>query len=341
MSETTLMKEFREMDLLVRSYQLSKMLEVATAIGLADRVDKVPRSAEELASECGADNTMLLRLCRALAAFGVFAVDAASNISHTSKSRLFRHDANPTLHYAVRYRCMPSIWAAWGNLEHVIRTGRPPFEAVHGMPYFEYMKQNETDNDLFNCLMQHSPEDQHQAVAETYDFTDVRVVVDVAGGNGTLLAAILSANPRLKGILFDQEAVVASAHEILGDLAVRCTILSGNFFDSVPTGGDVYTLSRILHNWNDEQCLRILENCRAAINPGGCLLVIERILDADGSLYNPMNFLDDMLMMTLLAGAKERTSLEFSKLFIEAGFSEPKLIPTRTSYCILETSAVE
>lgn len=341
MLKASSMDEFGEMALLIRSYQFSKMLEVVAAIGLTDRLDQVPRPAKELASECGADEGMLLRLCRALAAFGVFAVDAAGNISHTSKSRWLRSDANPTLYYAVRYWCMPSMWATWGNLELAIRTGRAPFEAVHGMPYFEFMKRHKTDDDLFNSFMQHSPEDQHAAVAEAYNFSDAHVVVDVGGGNGALLAAILSANPGLEGILFDQEGVVASAHEALGDLAERCKIWQGDFFDTIPAGGDVYTLSRILHDWNDEQCHRVLVNIHAAIKPGGRLLVIDRILDDEGNLFNPMSFLSDMHMMALFPGAKERTLSEFSKLFNEAGFAEPKVIPTRSSLCIVETKVVK
>jgi len=339
MSNPSAMDGFGEMSLLIRSYQLSKMLEVTVTTGMADSIGSVPRPASDVARECRADEAILLRLCRALAAFGIFAVDAVGNISHTPKSRWLRSDAKPTLHYAVRYWCMPSTWAVWGNFEHALLTGAPPFEAVYGMPYFEFMKTHQDEADIFNRFMQHSPDDRHAAVAEAYDSPGAGVAVDVGGGNGALLAAILSANPGLNGILFDQEAVAADAHITLGDLAERCTVRPGNFLDNIPAGGDIYTLSLILHDWSDDQCRRILANCHGAIKPGGRLLIIERVLDAEGTGSDPMNFLADMHMMALFPGAKERTKSEFSQLLSEVGFTEPRLIPTRSAFSILESTA--
>jgi len=341
MSNASLPSDFREMALLIRSYQLSKMLEVAVAIGMADSIDTAPRPSSELAGECRADEAILLRLCRALAAFGIFAVDAAGNISHTPKSRWLRSDASPTLHYAVRYWCMPSTWAVWGNFEHAVRTGTSPFEAVYGMPYFEFMKRHEDEAEIFNRFMQHSPEDRHAAVAEAYNFSDAGVVVDVGGGNGALLSAILAANPALKGILFDQEAVAANAHVTHMGLTGRCVVKPGSFFDTIPAGGDIYILSLILHDWSDDQCRRILANCHEAIRPGGRLLIVERVLDAAGANSEPMNFLADMHMMVLFPGAKERTLPEFSRLLADVGFAEPRLIPTRSAFSIVEATAIK
>ena len=341
MSNVSVTSDFREMALLIRSYQLSKMLEITVSIGLADRLNSEPKSAIELASECGANAEMLLRLCRALAAFGIYSVDAAQNITHTPKSRWLRSDANPTLHYAARFWCMPSIWSMWGNFEHAIRTGTPPFEAVHGMPYFEFMGTHTKDAEIFNRYMQHSPDDRHAAVAEAYDFSGAGVVVDVGGGNGALLAAILAGNPTLHGILFDQEAVVADAPGTLQELSARCTVRTGSFFDSVPAGGDIYTMSMILHDWNDEKCHRILANCREAVKPGGRVLIIDRVLDAGGENADPIGFLADMQMMALFPGARERTRSEFAQLLAEAGFAEPRVIPTRSPFSIVEASATK
>lgn len=328
---------FAEMLLLARSFQLSKMLGVATSLELADRLDDKPRPASELAEECGADPGMLLRLCRALGAIQIFAVDAEGNVSQTSRSASLRRGANPTLHHAIMYWTMPSTWAAWGNLEPAVRTGTTAFETTFGTSKWEYLKAHPDEAKLFDSFMEHSPDDRQRAVVEAYDFSDARLVVDIGGGNGALLAAILAANPEVDGLLFDQEAVVSGAGAALGEHAGRCVIQPGDFFESIPAGGDVYTLSQILHDWSDERCLGILSNCRTAMDRGARLLVIERVLDEVPGLANAMNFLSDMHMMVLFPGAKERTPMEFGRLFQETGFEPARLIPTRSPFCIIET----
>ncbi len=326
---------FAETAFLLRAFQVSKMLEVAASLGLADRISDEKRPFDQLADECRAQPAMLLRLCRALAAFGVFSVDIEGNVGHTEKSRWLRSNATPTLHYAARYWGMPSTWAAWGNLEYAIRTGKASFEDTFGMPNFDYLSAHPQEASVFDAFMQHSPDDRHAAVAEAYDFSGASVVVDVGGGNGALLRAILAAHPHVRGILFDQESVVSGA--VLGDYARRCAIDPGSFFERVSLGGDIYTLSQILHDWSDERCLQILGNCRAAMNDGGRLLVIERILDTAPGRTNAINFLADMHMMVLFPGARERTPEEFTQLFTQAGFTPPRIIPTRSAYCMLET----
>lgn len=327
---------FAEMATFVRSFQISRMIAVAASLGIADRLGDAPQPEDTLARECGAHPAMFLRLCRALAAFGIFTVDDEDNVAHSDRSRWLRTDAVPTLHYAARYWGMPSTWATWGELEQAIRTARAPFEEIFGRPYFDYLKMNPADAEIFESFMRHSPDDRHAAVVETYDFSG-KEVVDVGGGNGALLAAILEANADAKGLLFDQQTVVASAGEVLGRHSDRCEIQSGDFFDSVPEDGDIYTLSQILHDWNDEACRKILGNCKAAMSEASRLLVIERVLDVEPARFLPLNFLSDMHMMMLFPGAKERTPAEFSQLFRQAGFADPRIMPTRSPFCILET----
>jgi hypothetical protein len=332
--ETTGPAGIAELTRLMRGFQVSKMIDVAVALGLAGRIDGEPRPVADLAVECGAQPDMLERLCRALAAFGVFSVDAQGRIGHSDLSRWLRADAQPTLHHATRFMMMQANWAAWGALEETVRTGRPAFEAVHGMANFDYLAAHPAQAAIFDAFMQHSPDDRHLAVSEGYDFSGSPTVVDVAGGNGALLAAILAANPEARGILFDQEAVVSAAPAVLGGAIDRCEIRSGSFFDAVPAGGDIYTLSQILHDWDDARCLTILANCRAAMGGHGRLLVIERILDPDQ--VNPVNYLSDMQMMVLFPGARERSLADYTALLGEAGFGAPKLIPTRSTFGILE-----
>lgn len=311
------------------------MISVAAGLDLADRIHDQPRRADEIAAECGAHPAMLLRMIRALAAFGIFSVDARGAVQHTARSRLLRRDATPTLHHAARYRGLPGNWAAWANLEHTIRSGEPAFEAVFGLPNFDYLNQHPDEAELFNRFMQNSPDDRQNAVAEVYDFSTTGTIVDVGGGNGAFLAAVLARNPDMRGVLLDEETAVAQAPAVLGPLTSRCAIEPGNFFAHIPAGRDVYVLSQILHDWNNERCVQILANCRAAMRPDSRLLVIERVLTESG---DPMNYLSDMEMMVLFPGAKERSLEEYSQLFAAAGFAPGRLIRTRSAFSIIETN---
>ncbi len=327
-----------EVALLVRGFQISQLLTVAAELGIADRIGDQARPAAELAAESGAHPEKLVRLLRALAAFGVFSVDRDDNVSHSPRSRVLRSDSQPTLHYAARFWGMPSTWTTWGNLLETVKTGEPAFEVVYGMHNFEYLKQTPTDAAIFDDFMRHSPDDRHAAVAAAYDFTKAGVVVDVGGGTGGLLRAILDAHTGVTGVLFDQEAVVAGARQVLGPQAERCQVVAGNFFERVPHGGDVYTMAQILHDWSDKRCLTILVNCRAAMRPGARLLVIERVLEDEPGSGNPLNYLSDMQMMALFPGAKERRASEFAELFRAAGFGPPRVIPTRSVFSVVETA---
>ena len=329
-----------EMVLLARGAQVAAIFGAAASLGLADRIDDEPRPVEALAAECGALPDMLVRLCRAMASFGVFSVDADGRIGHTTKSRFLRTDSVPTLHYAIRYWSLPNVWDATGNLVHTLRTGQSAFEARHGMPFFDYLREHPEENAVFDSFMQNSPDDRHAAVAEAYDLSDAHVLVDVGGGNGAMLAALLQANPNLRGILFDREEVVANAWTMLGSLGMRSEVEVGDFFEGVPPGGDVYTLSQILHDWNDEACHVILANIRAAIEPGGRVLVIDRDLDSAEGRANALNFLADLHMMTLFPGARERSAAELGRLFNDTGFGEPRVVRTRSAFTVVETRAV-
>lgn len=326
---------FGNIAFLIRAYQLSQMLSVAASLSLADRIHERPRPADELAAECGAHPAMLLRMIRALAAYGIFNVDAGDAVQHTALSRLLRCDAVPTLHHAARFRGLSSNWAAWANLGHTIRTGEPAFEAVFSVPNFEYLNQHPEEAELFNRFMQHSPDDRHNAVIEAYDFSTTNTIVDVGGGNGGFLAVVLAENPAMRGTLLDEESALVQAPGVLGPLMARCTIEPGNFFARIPGGRDIYVLCQILHDWNDDRCERILANCRTAMKTESRLLIIERVLTDEG---DPMNYLSDMEMMVLFPGAKERSLEEYSQLFAAAGLAPGRLIRTRSAFSIIETS---
>ncbi len=328
---------FAKVALYVRGFQISRMLHVAAELRLADLIGDSSRTIAELAALSGANPEMLLRLCRALAAFDIFSVDDEGLVSQTPCSACLRSDAVPTLHHAARYWGMASTWATWGNLRHTIMTGEPAFETVFGMPNFEYLKTNPEESEIFDAFMRHSPDDRHAAVAAAYDFSGAGIVVDVGGGNGGLLRAILDAHTGVRGILADQAGVIAGAAQVLGAQAGRCEIAPTDFFVSVPEGGDIYTMAQIMHDWGDESCLKILASCRLAMKPDARLLVIDRVLEGSSGRNLPMNFLADMHMMALFPRAKERTREEFTELLLKSGFREPTIIPTRSPFSIVET----
>jgi hypothetical protein len=230
------------------------------------------------------------------------------------------------------------MWGTWGGMEETIRTGGAAFETVYGVSYWTYLGRHPDEALVFDQFMQRSPEDRHAAVAEAYDFHSAKVV-DVGGGNGALLAAILNRYPQAAGILADQDAVIAAAPATLGALMARCELLPTDFFVAVPAGGDLYTMAQILHDWSDELCLRILGNCRQAMQPGAKLLIIERMLDDDPTKNSALNLLGDMQMMALFPGAKERTLTEFTALLETAGYAAPRVIATRSEFVVLETAA--
>jgi hypothetical protein len=329
---------YLETALQMRGHQVAEMIHVAAQLGIADMIAESARPVAELAAEAGAQPDKLVRMLRTLAVVGIFAVDREGRVSHTEKSRHLRRDATPTLHYAARFWGLPSMWATWGKMEHTIRTGEPAFEAVYGMSNWAYFGAHPDEAQVFDEFMQHSPDDRQRAVAEAYDFTGARVV-DVGGGNGGLLRAILEAHPTARGVLADQEAVVAAAPAALGPFIERCEVVPIDFFEAVPSGGDVYTMSQILHDWSDERCLTILRNCRAAMPGHGKLLVIERVLEEEPEKNSVLNLLGDMQMMALFRGAKERTLSEFAALLAAADFGSPRLIPTRVPFGIVEASS--
>jgi hypothetical protein len=327
---------FADMNLLARAYQVSKMIQVAASLELADRLADGPQPAATLAQASGVDPGALLRLCRALASFGVFAVDPDGEVSQTPRSETLRQGATPSIYHAARYWTSPHVWTAWSQLEYAVRTGDSAFEAAYHMPKFDYLKHHPDEAELFDLFMQHSPEDRHEAVAAVADLSGVSIAVDVGGGNGALLTALLRRNPTLSGVIFDTEEVVAGAGPALQAFPGRLQAVGGDFFDALPAGGEVYLMSQVLHDWDDPSCRRILTAVRAAMEPGRRLLLVERLLEPESG---PMHYLSDINMMVNLHG-RERTLPEFTQLLTETGFDAPSVVRTQSSFSILEASSL-
>jgi hypothetical protein len=330
--------EIASLHRLINGFKISRMLGLVANLGIADRIPvNKAMSAKSLAVESGVLADPLLRVCRALASVGIFTVQANNMIAHSRLSVLLRTDSNPSLHFAARLFMAPSEWGAWSALDDAMQ-GATPFEALWGVSRFDYLTAHAEEGRVFDAMMANSPDDRLNAVAIAYDFSAASLIIDVGGGNGALLHAILSRYPQPRGLIFDREDVV-SAIPAEGTLSNRIGALAGDFFERAPPTADIYILSWILHDWADEQCLRILGNCRIAMRPGARLLVIERMLEPDPTNGDVMNYLADIQMM-VDHGGRERTFTEFQMLLTSSGFGTVRPIRTASSVWIIESAAI-
>ncbi|MDX3612452.1 methyltransferase [Streptomyces europaeiscabiei] len=301
---------------------LSRALCAAAVMGIPDALATGPRSAEELAEEVDAVPDLLNQLLRTLTAFDVFDRLPDGKYALTPLGATLRADA-PGSARPTALLVNGEMGAAWAALLGTVRTGRPGFEAVHGMPLFDYLDLHPTLRETFDqsqaCDLQLSLEHIKSAVAPVG-----RTIVDVGGGDGTLLAYLLTGSPGARGVLLDTEATAARAKDVLAEagLEERTEVVAGDFFVDVPGGGDLYLLREILHDWDDPQCIAILRACRHAMTPDARLVIIERVAtDQDlRDAESRMTALMDLYMMSVLRG-EERTLGDFERLLSEAGFA--------------------
>jgi hypothetical protein len=225
---------------------------------------------------------------------------------------------------------------SWAELLHGVKTGEIPFLKAHGVSLFEYLEKHPEDLKTFGETMTSVSSTENPAIAAAYKFSGIRTLVDVGGGNGSLLATILKANPKLKGVLFDLPSVSTRAkqnrHVTAKGIAERCTLESGDFFEAVPKGGDAYIMKRTLHDWDDERCAKILANCCAAMSEKGRVLVVESVIPP-GNDPDRGKLLD---MQMLIIGGRERTKREFATIFGEAGLKLTRVVPTKCPLSIVE-----
>ena len=288
------------------------------------------------------------RVLRALAAYGVFQMRADGRFELNEMSDLLRKDRPGSMHYLVRFRA--AAWFAQGpaNLIHTLKTGEPGFVAAHGMSFFEYAAQHAEAGALFNAFMRSGSnagvdDDRHTVVAERYDFSPFKTVVDVGGGTGGLLRAILNRYAGVNGVLFDKAEVLRDVDVAFAadGLAGRYRTEAGDFFQTAPADGDLYALSFILHDWPDEKALQILRSVRGGISGDGRLLVIERLVPRWGEntamlrhqLYQDVN-------MMVNFGGQERSEDDFGALLKSAGFELTRVLPTGTAVSVVEARPI-
>jgi hypothetical protein len=320
---------------LALGYLLSRSLHVATELGIADLLKDGPLTVEELAAQTGAHRESLYRLLRTLAAQGIFAEDEQGRFVTTPAATLLQHGVmRDGVLLCGEVTGDGSWWNAVGALRHSIMTGEPAFEHQHGMGFFDYVSARPACGQWFDRGMANFATAENPAIAAAYDFSQCNHIVDVGGGQGGLLAEILKLHPTVQATLFDLPQVIQNPAFLNAEaFAGRWTTASGDFFASVPAGADAYLLKRILHDWSDDECVRILRSCRAAMHDQARLLVVDAVLPT-GNAPHPGKVMD-ILMMVFAAG-RERTEQEIRHLFGQAGLRLSRITMTPSTLAIVE-----
>jgi len=321
-------------------HYVSRAMYVAATLGIADLLRDGPRSAEQLAAASESHAPSLRRMLRLLASVGIFAEREGGEFAHTPMSELLRSDVPGSMHASVTLFTGPRIQESWGELEFCVRTGLPALHKAHpGKDPFEDMARDPVAAANFDKAMATFAPATSAAVAAAYDFSGFERVTDVGGGNGAILIGLLRANPKLRGLLFDQPHVVARARAHIAEqgFAGRCDVAGGSFFEKVPGGSDAILLKHVIHDWNDAQATAILRCVRAALPAHGKLLIVEGVyperidqsLESRGAAANDVN----MLVST---GGRQRSESEFRSLFTASGFRLTRIVPTPARVAVIE-----
>ena len=317
-------------------YIASAGLNVAVELEIAERLAGGPRPVADLAVECEADEDALYRSLRMLASFGVFAEGPTRSFANTPSSETLIPNEEGSMHSLIRWICDPLHLRSYAELMHSVRTGKPCFDKVFGMPLFEYMPTAPRESEVFNDAMTDFSAAVIPAVLEAYDFDGIGTLIDIAGGHGEVLCSILEKYPQMQGVLTDFEHVLAHADEVIDRhrVATRIRREPVDFFKGVPTDGDAYIMKHILHDWDDERSRVILHNIREAMGDGpGRLILLETVLSSGNEPH--LGKLIDIEMLTL-PGGKERTESEWRTLLESGGFRLTRVIEMKSALCVIE-----
>ena len=320
---------------LIMGFRATQLIHVAAKLDIADHLRLGPQTPHQLAPVVGAEPRSLLRLLRALASLGIFAETAAGAFELTPSAQLLRSDVPGSLRGIAQLFGEEWLWSAYGRSLYSVRTGHPAFKQVHGQPLYDYLRHTPAAAEQFHDAMSSFSAQESSAILAAYDFSEANTVVDVGGGHGELVAALLRRHPRLSGIVFDLPEVIAGASHLLADagVAARATCVAGDFLTDIPSGGDAYLLKSVLHNWDDGTVVSILRRCREAMADHSRLLVIERVVPP-GNGESEAKLFD--INMLVVAGGQERTETEYRMLFQVAGFELARVIPTASPLSLIE-----
>jgi O-methyltransferase domain/Dimerisation domain len=319
---------------MLRGYRTTQMLHVIAKLGVADHLAAGSCTAAELAQLVGANADALYRLLRALAALGIFTERSDGQFDLTEAGASLRSDIPGSIRKAAILYGESWWWNAWGGLFETVRTGQTAFNRVHAIDLFDYLRTHFPAAELFNDCMHLMTSEQGTDIVSAIDFSSTRKLIDVGGGHAALTALILAANPNIHVILFDSPEVIATVRTKFEALGIpdQCELVAGDFFHSVPLGGDTYVLKDILHDWDDQRATDILRNVNRAMNGSGQLLVIERTIPA-GNSFSPGKLVD--ISMLVLTGGRERTETEYRSLLSSAGFSVKSVVMLQTKMMVM------
>ncbi|MEE9286994.1 MAG: methyltransferase [Gammaproteobacteria bacterium] len=321
---------------LVMGFIPARAIYVAAKLGITDLMATGSLSAQELAQNVDVDVGALYRVLRILAGIGVLHESDDHRFSLTPLGETLRRDSTQSvrdyvlLFHEIHYKNLV-------NTMHSVRTGEPAFAETFGKPFFQFLQSNPDASGIFQAGLASRARIDIAVLLEAYDFSDARQIVDVGGGSGALLSAILTRFDNVTGVLFDLAPAIEAAKSGLGGPLPRCEFIVGDFFEEVASGADIYILKLVLHDWSDQDAIKILQRCRAAMTNGNRLLVIEGLI---GSPNDPSpTHLMDVVMLVTFAGV-ERTEGEYTAVMEQAGFRLERTIPTKSDLYVLEAFPV-
>ncbi|MGH8728885.1 MAG: methyltransferase [Burkholderiales bacterium] len=321
---------------MITGHYVARGIYVAAKLKLADHIAGGVATSEALAQATKTDAASLYRLLRALASVGIFEEQADKRFALTPMAEFLRSDVPGSLNAFAIMVGEEHHWNGWEGLRYSVETGKSSFEHRYGEQFFPWLsKRPEYAVNFDEAMTSHSAIENEHLVA-AYDFSGIRTLVDVAGGHGTTLAAILRANPAMKGILFDMPHVIETARARLKGSGIenRIELVAGDFFANAPKSADAYFMKHIIHDWGDEECIKILGNCRRGMNQGGRVLIAEIVLPA-GNEPSPAKWLD-LTMLVMTHGGRERTESEYRDLLARAGFKLTRVIQTEGAIGLVE-----
>jgi hypothetical protein len=329
---------------LITGFMPAQVVHVAAQLGVADLLANGAKTAETLARETGTHAPSLHRLLRALASLGLLDEMELGQFRLTATGTHLRTGMPGSLRNLALMFGGEHSWRSWGDLLHSVRTGEPAAQHIYGLDSFEYLAAHPKKASVFNAAMADITRQVARAVAAAYDFSRFRTIVDIGGGNGTLMAAILAGAPASRGIVFDLQSGNAEAPQQLAaaGVAERCEVVGGDFFRCVPNGADAYLLKSVIHDWDDERSILILKNCRRAMSADGKLLLVERVMPARmeaSPSHQRMAMID--INMLAVPGGRERTESEYRALFAAAAFALTQILPLSAHSDRLDVSLIE
>jgi hypothetical protein len=325
------------LDLTFGALVVHRAIYAAADLQIADFLASGARSSDEIAEQTGCDADATYRLMRTLSSAGVLAETVGRTFSLTELGETLKSDTHGSMRDWVLFSGSSTYVEAWQDIVRTIRSGEPAWDRVRGVPFFDYLGADPEEAAVFDRAMTSLSSWEVEAVLEKFDFAGFKLLVDIGGGEGSFLASILKATPGSRGIIFDQAEPIAAAQRLVAQegLAERCEAVAGDFFASVPAGGDAYLLKYVIHDWDDEAAIRILKNCRRAMAADTKILLFETVVPGPQEPHYAK--LQDLEMLVLL-GSRERTTDDYRSLLERAGLALTRVISTSGYLSVVEAS---